>query len=159
LQAGSALTGFNTTAGVFMGAAINGPTLFQNRTDSNNNLQIQNSYGVGLLNVDTLTVNNLLSNGDIETGATTGWSIKNSATAVAAVTSGTTAPFAGQYSLQVQASTTANSGAQFTYAFSPNTTYTLSFYAKIASGAQNTDFVFGRQDNGSDITCATGQSH
>jgi hypothetical protein len=142
-----------------LGGVANSPTTFQNRYDSTSNFEIQNSSGVSLLNVDTLTVSNLLSNGNFEAtgGSTSGWTIKNSATSIAAVTSGTTAPQEG-VCITGGWSTTANSGVSSTVTFTPNTTYTLSFYAKIASGAQNTDFVYGRQDNGSDINCATGQT-
>lgn len=126
----------------------------RNTVNSTTAFQIQNAAAANLLTIDTSTTLNLITNGDIEGGGTTGWTAKGSST----LTRVTTQQWQGNGSLQVATTTAANDGAQYAITLSASTTYRLSFRAKVASGSI-TDVNFGRQDqSGTDIDCATGQT-
>ncbi len=131
---------------------VRGDALFKNVANSTTAFQIQNAAAANILNVDTSTSLNLATNGDIET-ATTGWTAKGSST----LTKVTTQQWQGNSSLQTATTTAANDGAKYNYTFGATTQYSLSLYAKVASGSI-TDVNIGRQDNGSDINCLTGQT-
>jgi hypothetical protein len=138
-------------SGLYVGSFLNP---FGNNS---NMLQVQNSSRSVALGVDTTTTsgntNNLISNGDFETGANvTGWTNKNAASCTAV----TTQVWQGVQSQQCVTNTTANAGTSFSYTMTANTTYTLSFYARTAVGTSYSDIDFGRQEvSGSDITCST----
>ena len=136
-----------------------GNTVHKTSTNSTTAFQIQNATGSSLLTVDTLTTSNLLTNGDIE-ASTNGTSVYGWATVGTGTTfSQTTPAWQGNKALSVTATVNnANGGAANSYTFAANTTYTLSFYARVPSGTI-TDIVAGRQDvSGTDITCLTGQT-
>ncbi len=117
-------------------------------------VQIQNSNSGVLFNVDTSTTSNLVTtNNSFEGGGTTSWAAKGSSTLSAV----TTQQVQGNYGLSVATTTAANDGAQYSYTFGATTQYTLSLYLKVASGSI-TDVNIGRQDNGSNINCLTGQT-
>ncbi|MGH7156500.1 MAG: Kelch repeat-containing protein [Candidatus Saccharimonadales bacterium] len=126
------------------------------RSNSTTAFQLQSSNGnlSQILNVDTSTTNNLVTNSDFEVNGTSGFSVKNGA----GLSRVTTQAWQGNGSLQVAGTTTANSGASYNYTMGTATQYTLSLYAKVASGTIP-DFVVGHQDvSGTDITCLTGQT-
>lgn len=94
---------------------------------------VDNNLGVPILTAGT---NNLLVNGDFEgTAGTTGWSAATAGGGVALNTNPTYV-YSGADSLAVTTTTTAHTGAQVTTFNGPMAigTYTLSFYAKAASG-------------------------
>jgi len=136
-----------------------GNTVHKTSTNSATAFQIQNAAGSSLLTVDTLTTSNLLTNGDMESStnstAVYGWATVGTGTTFQQ----TTPTWQGKYALSVAATAgNANGGASNSYTFAANTTYTLSFYARVPSGTI-TDLVAGRQEiSGTDITCLTGQT-
>jgi len=117
-----------------------------------------------VLNVDTTSTSNLIMNSDFEPQNTLspspllGWLPKNGSTISS---SSTTVQVGAGYSLQVVTSTTANSGVlnfQNTKMLLPNTQYTFSFWAKVASGSI-TDIVMGRQESsGTDSNCGSSRT-
>jgi len=148
--------GFNvveTGVGTPFVIASGGAAIFQNTTNSSGAFQVQNASGATLLNIDSSTTNNLVTNGGFEGGGTNGWTAKGAST----LSSSSTQQWQGNNSLQVSTTTAADDGAKYSFAFSPNTTYALGLYMKVASGTI-TDVNIGRQDNGSDIDCQTNQN-
>jgi len=139
--------------------SLNGNTTVKPASNSTTAFQIQNATGSSLLTVDTLTTSNLLTNGDMESSTNStqlyGWSTVGTGTTFAQ----NTTSWQGKYGLSVAATAgNANGGASNSYTLAANTTYTLSFYARVNSGTI-TDLVAGRQDvSGTDITCLTGQT-
>jgi hypothetical protein len=119
--------------------------IVKSQTNAINAFQVQNAAGKTYLDVDTLANNNLITNGDIESGVT-GFTAKGATTR----TQTNTYFWEGANSLSVATTAAANDGIKYDYVFSPNTIYSFSFYARTASGTF-TDFVIGRQDNGADI--------
>jgi hypothetical protein len=91
---------------------------------------------------------NLISNSSLENNLDS-WSVKGTATISA---SGDFAQF-GNRSLKVVTPGTTGTGAQFTVPLAANSSYSISFWAKASSGSYN--IVPGRQDNGSDSSCAS----
>lgn len=130
-----------------------GSALFQTPGNSTTAFQVQNASSGTVLNIDTSTTSNLISNGGFEGGGTTGWSAKGSST----LSRSTAHQWQGNGSLSVATTTAANDGVKYNYTFGATTQYTLSLYAKVASGSI-TDVNIGRQDNGSDTDCLTGQT-
>ncbi len=123
-------------------------------TNSTSAFQVQNASSASILNVDTSTTSNLITNGDFEGAGTTGWAAKGSST----ISQTNTQAWQGAHSLVIATTTAANDGAQYSYTLAPSTQYSLSMYAKVASGTV-TDINIGRQEqNGTDIDCLTGQT-
>lgn len=131
---------------------VTSPTIFENAQNTASAFQIQNAAGASIFNVDTtVATNNLVTNGGFDLGNTTGWAAISGAT----LSADSTQAWQGNTSLKVATTTTANDGAKYT--FTPAiTTYTLSFFAKVASNTI-TDFSYGHQDSGGgQANCATG---
>lgn len=150
----SDLQQWRTNGDVVLGSiGATGATLFRNSTNSTTAFQVQNAAAANLFTVDTSTTSNLVTNGDIEGGVATGWTAKGATT----VTQSSSHQWQGNNSLSVATTTAADDGAKYNYTFGASTQYTLSLYAKVASGSI-TDVNIGRQDNGSDIDCLTGQT-
>ncbi len=137
---GTTIFNVNTsTPGVQVTGTLTAPTetvsdiaLIQNTGASTNALTVDNSQGVPII---TAGNNNLLVNGDFESG-TTGWA---GATAGGSVALNTDPRYiySGADSLAITTTTTAHTGAQVT-SFNNSMaagTYTLSFYAAVASGS------------------------
>lgn len=124
-----------------------GAALFQNSTNSTAAFQIQNAAGQSIINVDTSTTPNLITNGSFEPG-TSGWVSKGGSS----IAQNGSNSYVGSSSLAVTTSA-ANHGASYAVTLSPNTTYALSFWARQATGSA-TAVSIGRQDNGADIDCA-----
>ena len=124
-------------------------------TNSIAEFQIQNAGGSNMLNVDSSTTTNLVTNGDLE-GGTTGWTAKGSST----LSQVATQQWQGNSALQVATTTAVGDGAKYAYTFSASTQYTLSFYALAKyNTATITDIAVGRQDDGStDTNCLTSQT-
>ncbi|MBI5357474.1 carbohydrate binding domain-containing protein [Candidatus Saccharibacteria bacterium] len=134
--------------------ANNGATSFRNTTNTTTAFQIQNAAGEQLINVDTSTTNNLITNSNFESN-TTGWAAKGSST----ISQTTSQKFLGNGSLSI-ANDAANEGAKYDYALASQTTYTLTFYAKSSSlTVAATTINIGRTEDGAtDSNCATGQT-
>jgi hypothetical protein len=129
--------------------------LIQTASNSANAFQVQNAASATVLNVDTSTTYNLVTNGDIEGGIMTGWTAKGAAT----LTQSTSHQWQGNNSLSVAASTGSDDGAKYTLTMTNAQQYTFSFYAKVASGSI-TDINIGYRNTsgGSDNDCLTGQT-
>ena len=136
------------------GSLSTGSTTVRNLQNSATMFQVQSAGAVNALNITTA---NYVGNSNFESGisgqAPDGWSAKGSGTPTV---SNAQADF-GTNSMQVVTTTAANDGAKYNYNFAASTTYTLSLYAKVASGSI-TDFVVGHQETGSDVNCLTGQT-
>ncbi len=136
------------------GANLNVGGTTTTRSNSTTALQVQSSNGnlSDILAVDTSTTNNLITNSDFEANGTTGWAVKNGST----LSRVTTQQWQGNGSLQVAGSASNNSGTSYNFTMSTGTQYTLSLYAKVASGSIS-DFIIGRQDvSGTDVLCFSG---
>ena len=130
-----------------------GGSLFKPGTDQATTFQVQNAAAANIFTVDTSITPNLITNGDLEGGTTTGWTAKGSST----ITQSNAHQWQGNNALSVATTTAADDGAYYNYTFGATTQYTLSLYAKL-SGGSITDVNIGRQDNGSDIDCLSGQT-
>jgi hypothetical protein len=153
---GRLLFGTGSSATSNLTIANDGSVKFLNSTNSTTSFQVQNAAQSPLFNIDTSTTNNLVTNGSFEDGiGVTGWTAKGSAGAPTQVT---TQQWQGNNALQEVTTTAANDGVKYNFTFTSAQQYTLSFYAKVASGSI-TDINVGRQDNGStDTDCLTGQT-
>lgn len=133
---------------------VNGGALIKGSAESSNIFQLQNAGNINLLNFSTI---NQVANSNFESGssgvAPDGWTAKGAST----ITTDNTQALFGVNSMKVVTTTAANDGAKYAYPLKPSTQYTLSLYAKVASGSI-TDFVVGRVDVSSDINCLTGQT-
>lgn len=113
------------------------PVIIQNTTNSTNALAIQNSAGTNVFVVDTTDQNTMITNPGFEAGVV-GWTAQAGTTTVQRDTAQS---WLGAASLQVNTSNTANTGAKFTTGnvqptqLALSTNYTLSWYAKLSSGA------------------------
>jgi hypothetical protein len=138
---------------------VDGTGLFKAATgaDSASLFQVQNAAGSKMLNVDTLTNTNILTNGSAETG-TTGWAALGSAS----LAQSTTQRYIGTSSLAVTTTAAANDGAKYnltTTTLASNTKYTLSLMARLAPGQSMATFQVGRAEDGSTFTsCLTAQT-
>jgi hypothetical protein len=121
-----------------------GNALFEDASNSSTAFQIQNSNAVSIANVSTISTNqNLLTNPSFESN-TAGWAALNGST-LSTVSSPTQS---GTQSLRaVLVAGNASDGVKHTYNFKPLTTYSLSVYAAITSGATAT-FEMGTVQNG-----------
>jgi hypothetical protein len=130
----------DATAGTLLfGVGNTGATLFQNSANSTSALQVLNANGQQVLNIDTSTNPNLITNSNFETG-TTGWAIKNGSS----IAQDSSNSVIGRNSLAITTGA-ANRGAQYTFALAASTTYTLSFYAKV-SATNGSVLSFGPSD-------------
>jgi|GEM_PF-1092700 len=127
---------------------VGGAASFQNSSNSSTAFQIQNASGVNNFSVTTI---NLVGNTTFESGANgtvpVGWAGKGGA----AVSVDNTQALFGSDSMKVISNGGANGGGQYNYPLTASTQYTLSFYAKVASGTL-TDIQAGRSDDGSTTT-------
>ena len=147
----------NSLSTVASFSGTNGAANFQNTTNSANAFQVQNAASSEnsdvLLGINTQApTSNLITNPSFEQD-TNGWSAKGNM-AISRAT-GVTAPY-GSAALQITNSGTPAllDGAKYPVSLLSNTSYTFSFYAKLASGAFTT-LAVGRSDNGStDTSCA-----
>jgi hypothetical protein len=130
---------------------VGGSALFRNASNSTAALQVQNASGATLVNVDSSTTSNLITNGGFESSIN-GWSAKGSAV----ISQSASQQWQGNSSLSVATTTATLDGASYAYTFGTATSYTLSMYVKGTAGFN--DISIGRQDNGSDIDCLTGQT-
>lgn len=141
------------TGNVSLSGPIVSSVLLQNTVNSNSAFQIQNASSTNLVNVSTISTNqNLVTNPSFESN-TTGWAVVGGST----LSTTSTDAKSGTQALSVAASATNPSGTSYTYFYKPNTTYTLSFWARVSSSSIST-FEFGRTVNGSSTNCATGQT-
>ncbi len=122
----------NTTgSGFFAGQLISKSTI-----NTAGEFQVQNATSGVLLNADTTTsVNNLITNSSFET-ATTGWAAVGGTTTIGQDPS---QYYNGSKSLNITTSATAQTGAKYvtgngTGALAISSTYTISWYDKLASG-------------------------
>lgn len=127
-----------------------GSVLLQDATNSTSAFQIQNNVGSNIFKVDTSTTVNLVTNGDFERNTTAGWTLKGSASFNVI----STQQEQGNYSLDVHTTAAANDGAKYNLTLASSTTYTLSFYAKVDTGA-TANFVYGYAFDGSTENSAT----
>lgn len=114
----------------------------------------ENTASAPELTVSSNLGSNLLSNGNFETN-TTGWAQKGTATLTRLAYTTALPSFNGSFHMSI-ATTAANSGAQFAYTFATNTTYSLTM--TLRGLAAYSTIAIGRQDNGSNADCLTGQS-
>ncbi len=130
---------------------VNGTALLKSIVNSSNAFQVENSAGLDILNVNTNTAFNLVSNPSFEANIN-GWSAKGAGAVSYDDTAGN-ALYGGSTLKMVN--TAANDGAQFTVPLKASTTYSVSFWAKTASGS--TTAILGRQENGSNVetSCAS----
>lgn len=138
-----------------MTIADGGAALLQNSVNSTTAFQVQNASSDQLFNINTSTTPNLLSNPSLELNAT-GWSAKGSAT----ITRDTTQSYVGNASLKIATTATTNDGVNYPYSLTSDTTYTLSFYAKLDSGsaALSTMIVGWSNDGSTDSNCLVVQT-
>lgn len=102
-------------------------------------------------------ISSLISNPSFENGNTSGWALKSGTTPVGnSISDSTEQSNFGDYSLKIVTGTSAaaGNGAEYRYAFQPNTQYSLSFWAK-RDVSSSTAFAVGRADNGTDSNCTT----
>jgi hypothetical protein len=145
---------FNDNSTTVFSLADGGAALFANTTNSTAAFQIQNSSGSNgnLFLANTVNVN-LIANPSAETNAT-GWAITTgSGTAPASTTA---QALYGNAALSINTSATSTAGAKYDTAslLSATTTYSLSFWAKIAAGSFTVQA--GRSDTdvfGGETTC------
>jgi hypothetical protein len=137
-------TSYRNAAINLTGTIINSPVVLQNASNSTNAFQVQNSGGSTIFNIDD-TDNNLFNNPSFEVN-TTGWTAFGST-----INRDATQSYAGNYSLLVS---TTNQFQGISYTFtstSPQltfgTTYTVSWYARLASGTAPTFIYAGDTDN------------
>jgi hypothetical protein len=135
------------------------PLVLQNATNSSNAFTVQNSNGTNIFNIDT-TDTNLVTNPGFEV-STTGWAAVGGSTAVNRDTSQS---WLGGASLSIATSATANAGAKYTTGNAQPTqlaissTYTLSWYAKLASGSFTDMAAAYARDGSTETNCVTGQT-
>lgn len=128
--AGASLNSLTTVASI---SGSTGALLLQNKTNSASALQVENAAGTNLLTVSTVhNTSDLITNGNLEQNAT-GWAADGSST-ISRITS---QQYVGSASLQVTTTTAAGDGVKYPIQLTANTTYTASFYAKLASGSWN----------------------
>ena len=135
--------------------ADGGATTFQNTTNSVAAFQIQNSSGSNLLNANTSTTYQLVTNGNFETSVN-GWEAYGGTT----VSVSTDESLYGLQSLKLFGSTAANEGALYWYPLKTSTTYSLSFWARLLTGSTSS-FSIGHStmNNGSTAaSCLTSQT-
>jgi len=133
----------------------NGSALFQSSSNQNGAFQIQNSSGSSVVNINTTTTANLISNGDFES-STNGWSGKGSAT-IARKDTAAVGSASGSGVLAASTTAAANDGVFFNYTFAASTQYTLSLYLKSANSSATVSI--GHQDvSGTDIDCLAAQT-
>jgi parallel beta-helix repeat protein len=137
---------------VLRGDTSNGSALFRNTSNTATAFQVQNASGNNLINVNTTSTSNLVTNGSFETD-TTGWSAKTGAT----LSRITTHQADGNASMQIATAASANSGAQFNYALAASTTYTFYARVKLDSGSMAT-MELGYSNTGTDVSCSAANS-
>ncbi len=140
---------------ILFGVSNTGATLFQNSANSSTAMQIQNASSATLFNVDTSTTSNLITNGDFEGAGTTGWTTKGAGSTTFSQVS--THQWQGNNSLQIVTPTATQEGVKYNYNFATSTQYTISLYAKVASGSIS-DIAIGGNHNGSDTSCLGSQT-
>jgi hypothetical protein len=128
----------------------------QNATNSNNALQVQNAAGGSIFDIGTLSLTNLITNSSFES-STSGWTGIAGGTTLS---TSTTSPIDGTQTLQASTTAQSNRGAKYLYMFKPNTTYTFSVWAGVASGTPGAFFQLIHIENGSTLTsgCPTTQT-
>jgi hypothetical protein len=144
LSAGAAGVGTGTT-----GTA--GSVIVDNQSNSTTAFQVQNVSGANILNVDTATTPNLLTDGDFEGDGQGNWLGSNATLSVSNAQA-----WQGNNSLKVQI-TAANGYAYYNYSFAENAPYTLSFYG-LASGSNISTINIGYTYNGTSTDKCTSQS-
>ncbi|HEV7453795.1 MAG TPA: carbohydrate binding domain-containing protein [Candidatus Saccharimonadales bacterium] len=134
----STATDTSSNGSIDLQGAVSSPLRLQASTNMTDALTIQNTSGANILNVGTLDNNgNSITNPSFELN-TVGWSASGAGTTIV---QDPTQAWIGTAALKVTTSTTALAGAAFnTTASQPtalaiNTTYTMSWYAKLSSGS------------------------
>ena len=120
----------------------------QSTTNNTQAFQIQNSGGISMLNIDTLTgaTTNLLTNSGFEHNPITGWV---ALAAGGSIAHDTTQAFSDFASGKTSTSTTAGGGFDEPVTLSTSTQYTFSFYAKAdATTPSITDLRAGYSSTG-----------
>jgi hypothetical protein len=132
---------YSTSADVSNGAihlqgVVNSPMVLQSATNNTNALQVLNSSGNSIFNVDNSDPTNMIQNSSFET-STLGWSEN---TGAEGDFSSDEALF-GSRSYRISTASTANAGASYelpstdlSRRVTPSTEYTVSWYAKLESG-------------------------
>ncbi len=164
----SIYAGGNLTIGAGGGSQPTGyTTAIENKVNSPNMFQVQNSSGAMLLNVDGATnsgTRNALANTasnfagsgfDYTSGSTAGWAAKGSAAVTLSHTNTAAQLYSGTGSLVVTAtsSAAAGDGAKLNITLSDSTQYTLTFYAKLSSGTMTTLAAGYSSDGSTDTNC------
>ena len=145
----------NQGASINNNLTVNGSTTLAGIAGNTNFLQVQNSGGINALNINTV---NLVGGSSFENSpvgvAADGWTAKGGSTLT---TDSTQAKF-GLNSLKVVTTGANLDGAQYYISsFAPSTTYTMSLYAKVASGSI-TDFDLGSKEDNTYNQCLAGQT-
>jgi hypothetical protein len=133
---------------------VTGAANIQSTTDSANAFSVKNTAGLLQMNLNTASQANEITNGDIETNTTNGWSVRGTADQLQ--TANTPVKF-GRYSIHVRTLGAANNGIQYSVALKPSTQYSLSLWAR-RDNSSAASFNMGRADNGSDTDCLTNQT-
>ncbi|HXY18093.1 MAG TPA: carbohydrate binding domain-containing protein, partial [Candidatus Nitrosopolaris sp.] len=136
-------------AGVSLaGTIITSPVVLQGSNNETSALQVNNSIGTQIFDIDT-TDSNLVLNPGFEVNQAN-WALKGSATAL---TRDTSTSYAGIASGKVTTTATAGDGLRYTFPTQlPASTYTISAYVKVS--AADSTFNLG-YNNGADVNCAS----
>ncbi len=142
---------------VQVGGIVNSPVTIASTSNAVNTLNIQNTNGMNIFNVDTSDNNNLLPNPDFESGLAggsgTGWTGVGGSTTL---TRDATQSYSGTAAAQVAISTATTGGLK--YNLNPvltaaSTTYTVSWYSLLISGTAPTFQVTYSPDGSATNTC------
>ncbi len=147
LEAGSAATNYSL-GNLSLNGTVTGPTVFQNQSNSTAAFQIQNASGNQVLNIDTTSATNLITNPSFDTN-TSGWTAGGSAT----LSRVTTDQNQGAGALQVNTTAAVNDGVRYPYALAASTTYTFSFHGRGGSGGIT--MGMGYSADGTTLTACT----
>ncbi len=113
-----------------------GSALFKNTVNSTTAFQIQTSTGSSLFNTNTLDLTSLnkIYNPSFEQN-TNGWTVRTTGAATISYTDTAANVNFGNRALQVNATTTAGDGAKYNITLPISSTFTISWYDKVASGS------------------------
>jgi hypothetical protein len=132
--------------------------LFKAGVEDLNLFEVQNSAGLEILSVNSLTTGlNLVANPSFENN-TSGW-VKKGAATVAVSTSNEVAAQYEDRELKIVTTAAANDGATYNYQFPAAGTYSISFWAKsTASTGANISFGYRVNTTTGDVNCLATQT-
>jgi hypothetical protein len=122
-----------------------------NTTGSSNAFQVQNSSSADVLNINTNTLQNLISNPSMESNIN-GWAAKGSSVVVYDTTAGN-AQF-GSATLQATTTAATTDGVKYNVPLKPSQTYVFTVYAKVGTGSVTA--ILGRDENGASVETSCG---